>query len=129
MFPSHFKRIIENYLDAYNQMDVHRMMENFDQTIEFEHQVDGRIVLKLTGFREFKEQAELAKSIFIKRRQTPSNWQFEGTKVIVKIDFEGILAQDIQDNLKAGDTLKMQGESEFVFFQNKIIQITDRTNS
>lgn len=129
MFPSHFKRIIENYLDAYNQMDVQRMMENFDQTIEFEHQVDGRIILKLTGFREFKEQAELAKSIFISRKQTPSNWQFEGTKVIVKIDFEGILAQDLQDNLKAGDTLIMHGESEFVFFQNKIIQIIDRTNS
>lgn len=129
MFPSHFKRIIENYLDAYNQMDVQRMMENFDQTIEFEHQVDGRIVLKLTGFREFKEHAELAKSIFLKRRQTPSNWQFEGTTVKVQIHFEGILAQDLRDDLKSGDAMIMHGESEFVFFQNKIIQITDRTNS
>ena len=127
MLPVEYKKIIEEYIAAYNEMNIPEMVRNFDQTIEFENQIDGRITLKLTGYNEFIEHAEKAKSYFSSRKQTLSNWNFEGNIVKVDVAFEGILAIELMDDKMPGDELQIKGTSEYVFFGNKIIQIIDRS--
>lgn len=126
MFQAFYKQIIEEYIQAYNEMDVENMMLNMDQTIEYEQQINRRIQLKLTGFREFKDHAELSKQLVTSRKQTAKNFEFEGNAVFVEIEFEGILAKDLDLHHKKSNHFQTTSTSEFVFFQNKIIQIIEK---
>lgn len=126
MFQPIYKQIIEDYIQAYNDFDIDRMMINMDQTIEYEHQVNGRILQKITGFREFKDYAELVGSTYLMRELKPISWKFEGNTVKVEMEFKGEFAIDYREDLAIGDKIESKGESEFIFFQNKIIQIIDK---
>lgn len=122
-----YKTIIKNYIKAYNSFDIKGMLSDLDSTIEFENQVDGRITLKITGIREFEEQAIRAKNYFMRRQMKVTGWHFENNVITVDVIFEGILAVDSLDDPKMGEILKIKGISEFTFFGEKIIQIVEKS--
>ncbi len=123
----HQKNMIENYVNSYNEFDIDGMTKNLKETIVFENISNGKVDLRTEGLNQFKKQAESAKQYFTKRKQTVESWKFEGLKVIIGIDYQGILAIDLPNGLKAGDTLKLKGISEFEFEDGKIKSITDKS--
>jgi hypothetical protein len=50
-----------------------------------------------------------------------------GDEVDVVVDFTAVLAADLPNDLKAGDTLAVRGESEFVFKDGLIWSIVDES--
>ena len=52
-------------------------------------------------------------------------FKFVGYRVKVAIAFEGVLAADLPNSMKAGDTLRFNGSSEFEFKDEKLYTITD----
>lgn len=124
LFPAKKRLMIEQYIQAYNAMDVEGMMENLDQTIEFEFQLNGRIEMKITGFREFRDQAEKNIQNFSFRQQKIMGYRMEGNSIFVNIEFKGILSPEVAQT--ENQTLELKGNTEFVFFEGKIIQIIER---
>ena len=123
----HQKNTIENYISSYNEFDIEGMTKNLSEDVVFENISNGKVDVRTKGLIEFKKQAESAKQYFIKRKQTVESWQFEDSKVIIEIDYNAVLAIDLPNGLKIGDTLKLKGQSEFEFESGKIKSITDKS--
>lgn len=121
------KQIIEAYVNAYNDFDIEGMTKNLDKNVVFENISNGKVDLRTEGLSEFKKQAESAKKYFKQRKQTIESWKFNDSKVLIDIDYKAVIAIDLPNGLKAGDTLEMKGKSEFEFENGKIKSITDKS--
>ena len=118
-------KIIENFIHAYNTFDINGMLKNIHKDIKFENISNGQIELATHGIDDFKKQAEYAMTYFKKRREKIIDINFEGDRIVLNIDYYGILAKDLSDELKSGDTIRLKGKSIFKFKDNKIISIQD----
>lgn len=118
-------KVIENYIHAYNHFDLDGMLRDIHKDIRFENISGGKIDLTTRGIDDFKVQAEYAMTYFKERRQKILKINFYEDRIELDIDFFCVLAVDLSEKLKSGDTLKLKGKSIFTFKENKIIGIHD----
>lgn len=121
------KEIIENYVNSYNNFDINGMTKDLAKNIVFENISDGKVNLRTEGIEAFKEQAEAAKQYFKQRKQTINSWKIIDSKVVIGISYKAILAIDLPNGLKSGDTLELKGESNFEFENERIKRIIDKS--
>ena len=121
----HREKIINNYIDAYNNFLIENMLIDLDENIKFENISNGITNMTLNDLASFKAQAEQAKKLFTKRRQTIKSWKHYDTATEIEIDYMAVLAVDLPNGFKMGDNLDMQGKSIFKFSGNKIIGLID----
>lgn len=121
------KEIIENYVKSYNQFDISGMMRDLSPTIVFENISGDKADMRLEGIQAFENQAKSAKDYFKSRKQTITSWEFKDNIVVIEIDYEAILAVDLPNGMKAGDTLKLNGQSVFVFEKDLVVAIRDKS--
>lgn len=119
------EKIIQNYIEGYNQFDIDKMVADFDGSIVFENIQNGETNMILNGIKEFTVQAEKAKEYFSERKQTITSLRQDEITAIVDIDYYAVLAIDFPNGLKAGQGLNMKGKSIFQFLDDKIIKLTD----
>lgn len=125
MNPIKMKEIIEKYISAYNSFDIEGMMAPLHEEIEFRNSSSGAVDVETKGIEKFREIAEQSKSLFSYRCQTIVGYSFEDDKAQVEIDYEGILAKDLPNGMKAGDRIHMKGRSVFAFRDEKVAVIED----
>ncbi|WP_421920107.1 nuclear transport factor 2 family protein [Marinifilum sp.] len=121
------KKMIEEYIHAYNQFEIESMLILLHEDVVFENFSEGICNVKTEGIDEFRLQAQDARKYFSKRTQTIKEWDIQIDKIIVKIAYEGILAIDLPNGMKAGDCILIEGQSEFMFTDTKISKIVDRS--
>ena len=121
------KKMIEEYIHAYNQFEIESMLILLHEDIVFENFSEGICNVKTEGIDEFRLQAQDARKYFSKRQQTIKEWDIQIDKIIVEIAYEGILAIDLPNGMKAGDCVLIEGQSEFMFTDTKISKIVDRS--
>lgn len=119
------KQIIKNYVESYNNFDIDGMIKDLDKNVVFENVSNGIVNLKTEGLVKFKKQAESAKHYFKERKQTIKAWNFNAEKIEIIIDYKAVLATDLPNGLKKGDSLELTGKSEFKFESGKIKVIID----
>jgi len=117
--------LIEKYLNAYNVFDIDGMMSVIHSDIAFKNVSGGEVNASASGADEFRKLAEQSKGLFSKRKQTITNFESKNDQVFIGIDYEGVLAVDLPNGMKAGETLRIIGRSEFAFRDGKIYRITD----
>lgn len=120
------QKLIENYIQAYNQFDMEGMLMDLHKDVVFENISEGILTLRTEGIDEFQTQAEKAITYFSQREQMIRNWDIQLDKVVIDIEFKAILATDLPNGMKQGDILQISGQSEFVFEEDKIIRIVDK---
>jgi hypothetical protein len=86
---------------------------------------NGGITTETRGIQEFKELAEKSLQVFSNRRQTITHYSAVDDRVEIQIDYEAILAVDLPNGLKTGDTLQLKGKSVFEIKNGKIALIED----
>ncbi len=116
---------IEAYIKAYNAFDIAGMLDVLHAEIEFKNIANGEVTLAIQGIEAFKAQAQQATQFFKQRQQTITDIHFEPKQTVVFLDYQGVLAVDLPNGLKAGDTLNLKGKSIFRFEDNKIISLED----
>lgn len=121
------RQIIEHYIQSYNAFDTDGMARDLHEDIVFENVSNGEVNLKTEGITAFKEQAETARQYFETRQQMIEAWDFQDNHVIIDIAYRGVLAIDLPNGMKPGDTLQLQGQSEFIFKDGRIIKIRDKS--
>jgi ketosteroid isomerase-like protein len=119
------QQLIEQYIQAYNAMDVAGMLAILHRDITFQNISNGEVNLSTQGIDAFKAQAEQAVQLFRERRQTITGMDIKDNEAQVQISYRGIIAQDLPNGWKAGDKLEMAGQSVFRFQDGKISSITD----
>lgn len=121
------KKMIENYVRAYNSFDVEGIIKLLHKDILFKNFSNGELNTETRGTEEFREVAEKSSKIFSSRRQIITDFSAIGDKVEVQIDYEGRLVVDLPNGLKVGDTLQLKGKSVFEIKEGKISLIEDHS--
>ncbi|AQX09617.1 nuclear transport factor 2 family protein [Elizabethkingia ursingii] len=119
------EHIIRSYINAYNQFDIPGMVANLHDNIIFKNIQDGETNLLLQGKKEFRQQAELAKTYFTERQQNITSVKHSEDQTEIEIDYFAVLAADMPNGLKKGNALKLTGKSIFRFSDDRIIELTD----
>ena len=119
------KTIIKRYLKAYKSFDIDGMIGLVHPNIVFKNIAVGAVNAEAIGAEQFREMAVQSKAVFSSRHQRAFEIRFSQDVVIVDIAYEGVVAIDISDSLKAGDTIRINGRSEFAFKDGKIYRMTD----
>jgi len=119
------KKIVDQYFKAYNEFDLDGMMKNIHRDVVFKNYAGGEVNLELNGKPAFRSQIKQAFAIFKNREMKIVEQKFGENMVENKIDFKGVLAVDISDELKKYDLIKLQSKSIFKFKNGKIISIED----
>jgi len=117
--------LIRNYLDAYNSFDVDGMIKFLDKEVEFRNISKGIVDAETKGIDQFRELAKQSLKIFTQRRQTITQIITHDDRTEIEVDYEGTLAIDLPNGLKAGETIKLKGRSIFRMKNNKLIMIED----
>jgi hypothetical protein len=119
------EKIIKDYIDAYNNFDIEKMLTHLDEQIKFENISNGVTNMFLTDLNSFRKQAEQAKDVFTTRRQKIKSWSHQECSTEIEIEYDAVLAIDLPNGLKKGDNLNLKGKSIFKFSGDKIIGLTD----
>jgi len=120
------QKLIEHYIQAYNQFDIEGMLMDLHEDVVFENISEGILTLRTEGIDEFQTQAEKAMNCFSQREQMIKNWDIQLDKVVIDIEYKAVLVTDLPNGMKQGDLLQISGQSEFVFEEDKIIRIVDK---
>lgn len=123
--PMSKKHLIEQYISAYNTFDIDRMMSLLHPEIEFKNISQGKVTVKVTGTEEFRAIAEQSKALFKSRKQTINGYDLSKDEVFIEILYEGVLATDLPNGMKPGETINLNGRSQFLFKDGKIARIID----
>ncbi|NJL36698.1 MAG: nuclear transport factor 2 family protein [Leptolyngbyaceae cyanobacterium RM2_2_4] len=119
------RALLERYLDAYNSFDIERMMELIHQDIEFKNVSGGEVNASASGKNEFRALAEQSKRLFSSRKQTVTKFNLDGDGASLEIEYVGVLATNLPNGMKLGETLQLTGRSELDFRDGKIYRLTD----
>lgn len=125
MKEENMKKIVDEYIKAYNGFNVDEMLRNVHEEVVFKNIANDEVNLELNGKDELKRQAELAVTLFEKRKMEITAHKIEGNVLENKINFIGVLAIDMPDGHKKGEMIELKGKSLFKFKDNKIILIED----
>ncbi len=121
------EKIIQNYINGYNEFDVEKMISDLDDKVIFQNIQNGTITMTLNGINAFKQQTERVKAYFANRQQQIIGIKHENNKTEIEIDYAATLAKDFPNGLKEGQKIALKGTSIFVFRDKKIIAITDKS--
>ncbi|MFE7086907.1 nuclear transport factor 2 family protein [Sphingobacterium spiritivorum] len=119
------EKLIRNYVEAYNQLDIAGMLADLDDEISFVNITDGEINLSLLGRRAFWDQAVQAAELFSERKQEILAVRHSPEQTEIEIDYSAKLAVDLPNGYERGQVISMKGRSIFRFGMDKIISLTD----
>lgn len=119
------KKIVDLYYKSYNEFNIGGMIKNIHEDIVFQNIADGEVNFELKNKESFKKQIEQAFALFKNREMKIIEQKFGDNMVENKIQFKGVLAMDVSDELKKYDLIKVQSKVIFKFKNGKIISIEE----
>jgi ketosteroid isomerase-like protein len=119
------KAVIDGYIAAYNAFDVEGMLALIHPRVVFKNITGNEITAKAHGINELRTMADRSKSLFSSSCQQISSFSSVGDTATVAINYEGVLATNLPNGMKSGETLKLIGRSIFQFREGKLYRITD----
>ena len=119
------RELIDRYILAYNRLDVAGMLALLHPDVEFRNVSGGEVDATASGVEQFGRMAEASTALFSSRRQEVVDLRVEEDRAVVDIRYEGVLAADLPNGMRAGETLRLEGRSEFGFRDGRIDRIAD----
>ena len=119
-----YQTIVENYVRAYNRMDIDGMMADMDDEVRFENISNGEVTHSVSGLSELRALATQALGFFSERSEHIQDIRIDGDTVELSVDYRATLAKDLW-GMKAGQMLELKGRSVFTFRNKKIIGLKD----
>ena len=117
--------MVRQFIQAYNRFDMDGMLRDADEAVRFTNKVRGETTLTTNGKAALRNQAEEAAGYFIQREQKILHLREKGNRVIVDIEFSGILKKDMPGGPGAGEALRLTCQSVYSFENDKITEILD----
>ena len=119
------KELFLGYIEAYNAMDVSRMLSFFDDNCVFENISNGKVTVRTQGKAELEALARLSADAFSSREQRVLTITGGQGGLAAEIEYHGVLQADLTPDLKAGSHLDLRGVSVLEFSGGKIVRLSD----
>jgi ketosteroid isomerase-like protein len=122
--------MIRQYIAAYNAQDVPGMVTLLHELVVFENvsnsgSPDRTGITATQGRAAFEVLARQSLGVFRVRQQTVRSMTLGDRTAAVEIEFTAVLAVDLPNGPKAGETLELRGVSVFGFTDGQIVRISD----
>ncbi|WP_258169066.1 MULTISPECIES: nuclear transport factor 2 family protein [Paenibacillus] len=117
--------LIRHYIEAYNTFDIEGMLSVLHPDVIFRNIVGNEVSVETNGLQSFRALAEKATALFSTRHQTILELREINGRIEADIDYTGVLASDLPDGVKTGDTIRLQGRSIFMIRDGKLSLIED----
>jgi steroid delta-isomerase-like uncharacterized protein len=117
--------IVERYLQAYNHKDVSAMIACFTDDVVFENVSNAGSTVRTEGKAALTALAEQAAHLFQQRRQTVKFIVASENAVALEIGYSAVVAVDLPNGWKAGQTIDLRGASFFRLRDGLIAALTD----
>jgi steroid delta-isomerase-like uncharacterized protein len=117
--------LIQSYIAAYNAQDVPGMVALLHELVVFENVSNAQGTTHTQGKAAFEALARQSLGIFRVRQQTVRSITLGDRTAAVEIDYTAVLAVDLPNGPKAGETLQLRGVTIFGFTDGKIVRISD----
>jgi len=122
------RTLVDRYIDAYNRMDVNVMLSTMQDEVVFENYTAGVLSVRTVGIAELRHLAERSRHLFSRRRQTVTAWREVDSVGYAGIHFEGTFAVDLPNGVRAGQSIAMEGRSEFRQHDGRLVYIADHSD-
>lgn len=122
------RALVDRYLDAYNRMDVDAMLATMQDEVVFENYSASVLSVRTIGIAELRHLAESSRHLFSMRRQTIAAWREVDGCGYASIRFEGTFAVDLPNGVRAGQSIALQGRSEFRQHDGRLVYIADHSD-
>lgn len=119
------RALIDRYIDAYNRIDVDAMLVTMHNEVIFENYTAGVLSVRTVGAYELRHLAESSKYLFSARRQTITSYREVDGVAHAQIHFEGTFAIDLPNGVRAGQSIALDGRSEYRERDGLLIYIAD----
>lgn len=119
------RELIERYLGAYNRMDVDGMLATMHREVMFENYTAGVLSVRTLGVDELRHLAESSRYLFSARRQLILAYQEVDGTATAQILFDGTFAVDLPNGVRAGQSITMNGRSQFRQRDGLLVYIAD----
>ncbi len=118
-------KAVRRYLDAYCALDVDGMLAVLTDDVRFENvsNVHGMDVVR--GKEDLEKLARASAQAFSARKQTVRQAVVSKEAAALEIDFEGVVAADLPNGWKAGQTIALRGASFFELRGGRLARIVD----
>jgi steroid delta-isomerase-like uncharacterized protein len=117
--------IVARYLQAYNQKDISGMISCFTEDVVFENASNAGSSARTDGKAELAKLAEQAARLFRQRQQTVKRIVAGENAVALEIVYRAVVAVDLPNGWKAGQTIDLRGASFFRLRDGLIAELTD----
>lgn len=108
MRTAQLQSVVRHYVDAYNRVEIDAMLALLHSDATFQNIVNGVVNAHTTGKAEFEALARQSATLFESRTQRITSLEVHGDTVFVVVDFTAVLASDLPNGLRAGDTLAVR---------------------
>jgi len=119
------KTIVQQYISAYNNFDIEKMVSLMHRDCIFESRVNNKVTLSTKGQTSFRQICNLSKKNYKFRKQVIEDFKEYENKVEVKLYFKATLAVDIPDLGKKDEQIAFETKSIFEFKNERIYKITN----
>lgn len=119
------RALIDRYIDAYNRIDVDAMLATMHTEVIFENYTAGMLSVRTVGIHELRHLAESSRHLFSARRQTINGYREANGVAYVQIYFGGTFAIDLPNGIRAGQSMALNGRSEYRERDGMLIYVAD----
>lgn len=119
--------LIEAYVDAYNRKDVEVMLSCLADNAFFQNIVGGEVTAEASDKRSLAQLAKLGAGAFEARHQEVTNAITVAGTTLIEVSYSAVVAIDLPNGWKAGQTLAFSSASAFRVEGGKIISIVDES--
>lgn len=118
---------IAGYLEAYNRKDVDGMLLHLTDDVAFSNLSGGQLTAQATNKDAFREMAAIGVLAFESRVQLVKNAITVADITAVQIDYSAVVATDLPNGWRKGQTLNFAGASLFRLRDGQIASIVDES--
>lgn len=119
------RALIDRYIDAYNRIDVDAMLATMHNEVIFENYTAGVLSVRTVGVHELRHLAESSRYLFSARHQTITSYSEVAGVAHAQIHFQGTFAVDLPNGVRAGQSIALNGRSEYRDRDGLLIYIAD----
>lgn len=119
------RALIDRYIDAYNRIDIDAMLATMHSEVVFENYTAGVLSVRTVGIHELRHLAESSRQLFSARHQTITTYAETTGVAYAQIHFRGTFAIDLPNGIRAGQSMALDGRSEFRERDGLLIYVAD----
>jgi ketosteroid isomerase-like protein len=119
------RALIDRYIDAYNRIDVDAMLATMHSEVIFENYTTGVLTVRTEGKHELRHLAESSRHLFSARHQSITSYAEAAGVGYAQIHFQGTFAVDLPNGVRAGQSIELDGRSEYRERDGLLIYIAD----